>query len=169
MYVIKKDGIKRYVGEIKKEIPSGKFKNAFIKYMYNLVTLVGELKIPKGITMLAVCLTIDNINEYPILYLKVVPNQIVGIRITGDSTGSAYSDGYSLYEFIVNGKNILSDTSPSLGLNLMRGMYITCDYSEEINNYKGGAPIIDIRNFPTISEEEYNKNPKLHFERIDDK
>ena len=169
MYVIKKDGIKRYVGEIKKEIPSGKFKNAFIKYMYNLATLVGELKIPKGITMLAVCLTIDNINEYPILYLKVVPNQIVGIRIAGDSTGSAYYDGYSLYEFIVNGKEILSDTSPLLGRSLMRGMNIICSYSEEINNYKGDAPIIDIRNFPTISEEEYNENPKLHFERIDDK
>ena len=168
MYVIKKDGIKRYIGEIQK-ISSGKLKSVFIKYMYNSITLGGELKIPKGITMLAVGLTMSHIYENYILYLKVVPNQIVSMWVGGDNMGSSYSENYPLAGIGVNGKDILSDTSPLLGLNLMRGMNIICGYSKEINNYKGDAPVIDIRNFPIVSEEEYNKDPGFHFKQIDDK
>lgn len=137
--------------------------------MYNSITLGGELKIPKGITMLAVGFAKGNINEHTILYLKVVPNEIVSIYISGDNMGNAYSDIYNLYGVIVNGKDILSDASPLLGLPLMRNDHIICSYSEEINNYKGDGFITDIRNFPTISEESYNKNPELHFKLIDDK
>lgn len=40
-------------------------------------------------------------------------------------------------------------------------------FSKGINNYKGYNFVINIKIY--VSEETYNKNPELHFERIDDK
>lgn len=186
MYVIKKDGIKRYVGEIKKEIPCGYFsdyqmelhKIEYDKYsQYDKYSLTVYIKVPEEITMLGVWVGFNyNDDTPPDFYLKVVPNQLIKISYIGKGRRDDGRDDYHLTDAIVNNNSIFDKLS-SYGYYLAPTytMQIEIEFSEKINNHEEKPiidtdekiPIVDVRNYPDISEEEYNKNVAFHLKRGD--
>ena len=176
MYVIKKDGIKRYVGEIKKEIPCDYFSdyemNTF-KEGNNKCSITVYLKVPEEITMLCVWVGSNVYDDTPPdFYLKVVPNQLIKISYIG-KYGS--NNIYYLSDAIVNNNSIFDKLDPYFNyyLSPISTTHIEIELSEKINNHEKKPiidpdkkkPIIDVRNYPDISEEEYNKNVAFHLKR----
>ena len=85
-------------------------------------------------------------------------------------------DDYHLTDAIVNNNSIFDKLS-SYGYYLAPTYttQIEIEFSEKINNHEEKPiidtdekiPIVDVRNYPDISEEEYNKNVAFHLKRGD--
>lgn len=180
MYVIKKDGIKRYVGEIKKEIPCDYFTD-YQMHLHKIeydkhsrkdkYSLTVYIKVPEEITMLAVWVGFNAYDDTPPdFYLKVVPNQLIKISYIGEGERYDGKDDYYLTDVIVN--NSIFE-NPYYSISPTYTMQIEIAFSEKINNHEKKLiidpdekkPIIDVRNYPDISEEEYNKNVAFHLKR----
>lgn len=185
MYVIKKDGIKRYVEEIKKEIPCGYFTDYqmnLCKFKNNKCSMTVYLKVPEEITMLSVHICGLFGNDFrdspPEFFMKVTPNQLIKFSFIGKYHSG--NNNYYIDDIIVNNKNIniLDKLNILVELRLTDDLltYVDMTFSKLVNDYKGEElitgiviPIIDVRNYPDISEEEYNKNVAFHLKRIDNK
>lgn len=119
MYVIKKDGIKRYVGDVSTKVPNDTItNNNWIGDDYRK-TLLWNFKVPEGITMLKLYVKKD-------IFIKVRPLQ--EIVIIGDSSLSYAS-------YLVNQHKVKN--------TLM--IPISISFSKEINSYSGND-ILDISN-----------------------
>lgn len=178
MYVIKKDGIKRYVGEIKKEIPCDYFTDYLmdlVKTEKNKCSMTVYLKVPEEITMLAVWIGAKYYDDTPPdFYLKVVPNQLIKISYIGKNYNGNH-ETYYLTDVIINNNNIIDKFSPytEFPCTPTESTHIEIKFSEKINNHEKKPiidpdekiPIVDVRNYPDISEEEYNKNVAFHLKR----
>lgn len=73
MYVIKKDGIKRYVGDVEIKVPSDTIEKNNWKGNYFRRKLLWNFKVPEGITMLKLYI-------YKNIFIKVRPLQEIVIR-----------------------------------------------------------------------------------------
>ena len=124
MYVIKKDGIKRYVGEIQK-IPNDTIeKNNWIGN-YLKRKLLWTFKVPDGITMLKLYIEED-------FFIKVRPLQ--EIAITGHAR-LASSEGDMVASYYVNQHRVRRCSKQPISIS----------FSKEINSYSG-EDILDISN-----------------------
>ena len=122
MYVIKKDGIKRYVGDVEIKVPSDTIKYNEWKGNYFRRKLLWNFKVPEGITML-------KLHIYKDIFIKVRPLQEIVIR------GDAKKNNREQALYFVN-QHEISDT----WLNP-----ISISFSKEINSYSG-KDILDISN-----------------------
>lgn len=168
MYVIKKDGIKRYVGEIQK-IPSGKLKSPKItagSIEANNICfgfLTGAFKVPEGITQLK--------SEELGVLLLVKPSQILYIDIQVEP----YCDPYAPSALPPNMAQIAfiefnrEKKFKNNGV-LTNGENLFFEYSKEINKLINKKyEIIDLTKLGSLTEGEYNKtSDNEKFERIDD-
>ena len=122
MYVIKKDGIKRYVGDVEIKVPNGTITNNKWEGSYFKRKLLWNFKVPEGITMLKLYIEEDR-------FIKVRPLQEIVIK--GDT--SEYHGQRASY-FVNQHKIIRSWVNP-----------ISISFSKEINSYSG-KDILDISN-----------------------
>ena len=124
MYVIKKDGIKRYVGDVEIKVPSDTIENNKWEGSYFNQTILWNFKVPEGITML-------KLHIYKDIFIKVRPLQEIVIR--GKNTGPTLGGVASSY-FVNQHKIIWCLVYP-----------IRISFSKEINSYSG-KNILDISN-----------------------
>ena len=122
MYVIKKDGIKRYVGDVEIKVPNDTITNNKWEGSYFRRKLLWNFKVPEGITML-------KLHIYEDIFIKVRPLQEIVIR--GDTKRNNREQAL----YFVN-QHEISDT-------WIRPISIS--FSKEINSYSG-KDILDISN-----------------------
>lgn len=122
MYVIKKDGIKRYVGDVEIKVPNDTITNNKWEGSYFRRKLLWNFKVPEGITML-------KLHIYEDIFIKVRPLQ--EIVIIGNPIG--YRGEQASY--LVNQHKVRKTWVHPISIS----------FSKEINSYSG-KDILDISN-----------------------